>query len=165
MIHLFFPSLLTEGAEKGPYLSTNERRTFYEKGLRPAIELLLPLNVQEWPATFDDELFRAKKHSGAIAYQMKMIPAEVVGLLVDHIRQELRDNDVEWGHDCFILHTIRGTKGASKHSQNEDAATLALEEYLIRAHIPLEAIEADGEWWIDVGLEFSSAGGYCLQWT
>jgi hypothetical protein len=165
MIHIFFPSLFTDGREKGPYLSTDERRTFYEKGLRPAIELLLPLNIQEWPATYDGELFRAKKHSGAVAYQTKMIPAEVVPLLVDYICQELMDNDIEWGDECFILHTIRGTKGASKHSQNEHAAALALVEYLKRAHIPLESIVRDGQWWIDVGLEFSSAGGYCLQWT
>jgi hypothetical protein len=165
MIHLFFPSLWTERRTSGPYLTKEEKTLFYEKGLRPAIELLMPLSVDEWPATFQDELFRAKKtFGGGIAYQTKMIPAETVPLLVNQIREELTNNGIEWGGDIFVLHTIRGTKQASKHSKSGEAATIALAEYLRRSNISQASIENDGEWWIDVGLEFSSNLGFCLQW-
>jgi hypothetical protein len=167
MIHIFFPSLVTEERLKGrgPYLSDGERAAFYEKGLRPAIESLAPWDVSDWPTTFADELFRAKKRTGAMAYQTKMVMASVVPRLVGQIRQELADNDVEWGRDCFVLHTIRGTKAASHHSKTVDAAQQALEEYFESVFIDLETIRSEGEWWIDVGLEMSSEKGYCLQWA
>jgi hypothetical protein len=164
MLHIFLPSLVTEEREKGPYLTTDERKTFYEKGLRPAIEELLPGNVSEWPATVDNEMFRAKKHSGAFAYQIKMIPAYAVPLLADSIRENLDRHAVPWGEDLFVLHTIRGTKHSSKHSQNEEAAAHALNEHCYHARIPLESICNEGRWWIDVGLEFYSDNS-CLQWT
>jgi hypothetical protein len=165
MLHVFFPTLFTEGRSSGPCLTKDERAVFYECGLRPAIQALIPWNVQEWPATLDDELFRAKKRSGALSFQSKMIPAFAVPHLMDHIRQQLEENDIEWGNDCFVLHTVRGTKQASKHSKTEAAATLALEEYLESAQISLDSIDSEGEWWIDVGLEFSSREDYGLHWT
>src|SRR5579859_6979945 len=154
-LHAFLPLLLTEEREKGSYLSMNERKTFYEKGLRPAIEELLPGNVSEWPATVDNEMFRAKKHSGALAYQTKMIPSYAVPFLAQCIRDNLYQNNVSWGEGLFILHTIRGTKHCSQHSQNEEAARRALEEHCEQAGIPLDADQREGQWWIDIGLEFS----------
>jgi hypothetical protein len=161
-IHLFFPSLYS--VDKGPKLSTKERTTFYEKGLRPAIANISPWDHQDWPTTFEDENFRARKRSGAMAYQTKMVSAALVPHLVPEIRQELELNGVDWGHDIFVLHTIRGTKSASRHSKSQDAAEVTLARYMQSVDIDLDTIRSRGKWWIDVGLEFSSEDGYCLQW-
>src|SRR5204863_6400966 len=113
MIHLFFPSLYSEARSSGVYLTSEERATFYDQGLRPAIDNLCPLDGNDWPATYKGELFRAKKNSGAMAYQTKMLQSFTVPLLIDCIRDCLEDNDIHWARDCFVIHTVRGTKNGT----------------------------------------------------
>lgn len=162
MIHIFFPGLLAEG-RVGSQLTKDEKTKFYEFGLRPSIFSLLRQDVSDWPATYDAELFRAKKRSGYMSYQTKVLPQWILPFLADTIRAELVLNGVDWGEDLFFTHTIRGTKHGTQHSRNHDAAVEALSEYLEDAKIPQEATEV-GEWWIDVGMEFCSSHDACLQW-
>jgi hypothetical protein len=162
MIQIFFPSLYTE-ERKGAQMSRDEKREFYESGLRPTIENLAPHDASDWPATYDDEAFRAKKKSGAFAYQTKQFPQWLIPRFADTLREELKDNNVNWAEDFFFIHMIRGTKHGSQHSKDEQSASLALTEYLSDCKIPEEALD-DGDWWIDVGLEISSTEHACLQW-
>ena len=163
MIHLFFPSLYSEARQSGPFLLSEERKKFYELGLRPAIDHLVPLDSNDWPATYEGELFRARKHSGAMGYQTKMLQQYAVSLLVGTIRQKLLQRGVDWGRGIFVLHTVRGTKNGTKHSLDDHSVSVALREYLASIHLSANILEADGEWYIDVGVEFSSED-HCLQW-
>jgi hypothetical protein len=165
MIHLFFPSLYSESRTSRAYLTSKERKEFYEQGLRPAIESLVPLDRNDWPATYEGELFRARKQSGAMAFQTKMLQRFAVPHLIDHIRQSLSENGIDWAQDCLVMHTVRGTKNGTKHSLTEDAASLSLDEFLHSVHLSSAAIEQGGEWYIDVGVEFASSLDHCLQWT
>jgi hypothetical protein len=141
----------------------NEKKEFYELGLRPAVKALLPQNVSDWPTTVDTELFRAQKRSGAVAYQTKLIPQWVLSKLGETIRRKLADNRVVWADKFFFTHTIRGTKHSTQHSMDAQSAELALTEYLQDAQIPEQATR-QGEWWIDVAVELRSATDHCLQW-
>ncbi|KAF8806698.1 hypothetical protein BYT27DRAFT_7257387 [Phlegmacium glaucopus] len=81
-----------------------------DTGLCPTIENLAPHDASDWPATYDDEAFRAKKKSGAFAYQTKQFPQWLIPRFADTLREELKDNNVNWAEDFFFIHMIRGTK-------------------------------------------------------
>jgi hypothetical protein len=162
MIHIFFPSLLNDARTRS-HLSKEEKQIFYEKGLRPAVASLLPTDVSDWPATYDTELFRAQKRSGHMAYQTKMLPQWVLLSLVSTIRAKLARNSVDWGTTFFFTHTVRGTKDSTQHSRSNTASVIAFKEFLTDASISERGIRT-GQWWVDVGLEFSSGDGACLQW-
>lgn len=55
ILPVFIPELYNE--ERSQFLSQEEQEIFYEKGLRPAVERLLPDRANEWPATYSDEMF------------------------------------------------------------------------------------------------------------
>lgn len=147
----------------GSQLRKEEKATFYEKGLRPAIESYLPQDISDWPSTYESEVFRAKRKTGQLAYGTKVVPRWVVPNLADAIRDNLTDAEIPWGGSMFILHTIRGTKSATRHACEADDARLALGEYLTDADIP-EAATTSGTWWIDVGMEIMTEYLECLQW-
>lgn len=162
MIHIFFPRLVDE-RRTSPKLSGDQLRTFYVDCLRPSIATLLPENVSDWPASYDAEMFRARKRSGHVSYQTKMVHPWALGLLPHTMRAQLTANGIDWAEDFFFLHTIRGTKHGTQHSWDAESAELALHEYLFDASIPLTATE-EGIWWIDVAAEIRSDNTACLQW-
>jgi hypothetical protein len=162
MIHIFFP-LLVSPERAGVQLSKQEKQDFYEMGLHPTMDELDPFGISDWPPTYDTEAFRAQKHSGLMSYQTKMIPDWQVPNLSEKLRTVLTDNHVDWAEGFFFLHTIRGTKQSTRHAKNAEAAQQALEEFFDEANIPMESSQ-EGEWWVDVGLEFSSGTAACLQW-
>jgi hypothetical protein len=161
MIHIFFPSLFAK-ERRSSQLSKSEKVDFYELGLRPTIGVLLPDDVSDWPATYESEIFRAKRRTGYMAYQTKVLPEWILSSLATTLRNMLQENGVEWGEGFFFSHTIRGTKHGTQHSMGRRSAELALEEYLIDAKIPLHATQT-GNWFIDVGVEYSAVAT-CLQW-
>lgn len=137
---------------------------FYEVGLRPTIAELLPEDVSDWPPTYSAELFRARKNSGHMAYQSKMIPSTHVRDLGPTLRNHLRAWGVDWAEGFFFMHEVRGVKHAHQHSMNRHNAVLKLQELCEDIHLVDEAFEL-GEWWIDVGAEICSADQLCLQWS
>jgi hypothetical protein len=166
MIHIFFPRLTGTGMDEGrgsPRLTPDQLRTFYISCLRPSIATLLPENVSDWPASYDTEMFRARKRTGHVSYQTKLVQPWALRLLPDTMRTQLLVNGIDWAQDFFFLHTIRGTKHGTQHSWDAESAKIALHEYLLDARIPLVATE-EGTWWIDVAVEISSDEGACLQW-
>jgi hypothetical protein len=154
----FFPRLVGDG-RTGPSLSREEEESFYELGLRPSIARLLPDSVSDWPVTYNS----ARKCSGDIYLQKKIVDSWVLRLLPDSIRSELAKNGVRWAEDLFFSHNIRGTEHGTRHRCNVKSAQAALIDYLLDARIPLEATY-EGIWWIDVGLEITSDDDACLQW-
>lgn len=164
MIHIFFPSLVAED-RKGSQLSKSEKTDFYELVLRPTIATLLPDDVSDWAPTYEAEIFRAKKRTGYMAYQTKVLPQWVLGSLSGKLREVLVESGVEWCENFFFSHTIRGTKHGTQHSMDEASAEVALEEYLMDAKISIHATET-GFWFIDVGVEYSAVDRpECLQWS
>lgn len=123
--------------------------------------MLLPFDKNDWPATYDGEVFRAANRGGGVSYQTKEVNDLVVPELVGEIRMQLDNNDVEWGDGAFVIHMVRGTKASTKHTVSEGAARRALKEYLDGMDINLLDEE---RWYIDVGIEISSGIDNCLQW-
>lgn len=172
-LNIFFPGLWSKDRAKNPpaYRTTLKERSFwYEKGFRPAILSLLGQRVaSEWPATYETEEIRARKNRGGHAWATKMIPVDVVDRLMDRVRRKLVADatldreDVAWAQDFFVMHTIRGVKHATSHSPDFDEAEFHLRQFLLDAKIS-PAAHLLGTWWIDVGIEFSSDEGQCLQW-
>ncbi|KAF8525885.1 hypothetical protein BU17DRAFT_83390 [Hysterangium stoloniferum] len=167
MIHIFFPHLATPGRQS-PKMTKEEKVIFYQKGLCPTIEDSLPQHSSDWPSTYNTEMFRACKHSRYLSYQSKMLPQYIVGTIGDKIHNQLELNEIEWGHDIFFMHTVRGIKHSTQHSLDLVSVEMVLEEFLIEANLPpyiLDEEWREGQWWIDVGIEFSSEQKDCLQWS
>ncbi|KAF9033687.1 hypothetical protein BDP27DRAFT_1374978 [Rhodocollybia butyracea] len=95
-IHICFPNLATrEGGQQLKPLTLDQLRQFYEVGLRPTIAELLPEDVSDWAPTYQAELFRAKKSSGHMGYQLKMIPGTAQSRVVEEVLQ-IHSKDVVW---------------------------------------------------------------------
>ena len=171
-IHIVFPAFLAGIAlesQRPTRLSEDMVRTLYEKGLRPCIAQILPEAAHDWPPAYATELSSACADHGTPGchFRSLIIPPQLLSAFVLNLRQQLELNGVDWAEDFILFHTVRGMRHATRHRQSQDAvgqAALALEEALKIAHIPLHATES-GDWWINVGLEFSSDMGECLQWS
>ncbi|RDB15070.1 hypothetical protein Hypma_005467 [Hypsizygus marmoreus] len=145
-------------------LSQDELRIFYEKGLRPAVQQLLGDQAAEWPATYADEMFRARGRNGQLSFQTKVIPEWHLSELGDCIRACLAQNGCSWGNGMVFLHQIRGVKHSSSHNLDHDASQQAFEAFIADNNLDLTAIQSTGDWWIDVGVEISSEEANCLAW-
>jgi hypothetical protein len=154
-------------------------REFYDLGLRSYAEDALPDQVSDWPAGYAAENFCATKSSGQRAYRSVVMPEKAVPGFGDQLRGHLRRNGVDWAEGLFFMHTIRGIKLGTQHEKTRSDAELALQSMLINLHLPpdkppngedsdshqpLYRPYSEGSWWIDVGLEYSSQWGRCLQW-
>ena len=169
-IHIFFPNLandlLNSGQMDQPFTGI-----FYEKGLRPCIAEILPGVALNWPPDYLTAVSRACEELDTNSipgrnFRSEMIPPSLLGKFVSKLCQQLELNEIGWAEDFFFVHTVRGLKHATRHPKTQEAvglAALALDKALKIAHIPLHATSY-GSWWIDVGLEFSSKKGECLQW-
>lgn len=161
-IHILFPNLVSENRSSS-VLTQEEKATFYESVLRPAIQSLSPQCASDWPSTYSTEIFRAQKRSGHLAYQTKIVSAWLIDGLVNEMRSKIEESDTEWAKDFVFLHTLRGTKHGTQHQPTRNAAEVALLDYLNKANI-LETAMSSGDWYVDVALEFSSEEVHCLQW-
>ncbi|GLB33116.1 hypothetical protein LshimejAT787_0100010 [Lyophyllum shimeji] len=163
IIRVMIPELYHD-QRSSPRLSQDEQRIFYEQGLRPAMEELLGDKAAEWPATYDDEMFRARGKDGRLALTTKMFPEWLVDQLGDQIRASLQDHGCSWGTGLVFLHQVRGVKHSSSHSVDAECAQRALQDFIEENNLDLTSLQSSGEWWIDVGLEIASGEGNCLAW-
>jgi len=161
VVRVLFPEL--GKVKNSPSLSRDEHQIFYEKGLRPAIQELLGDLSAEWPATYNDEMFRARGRNGQLSFQTKVVSAWHVPFLSALLRHHLDLNNVSWAKGLVFLHQIRGVKHSSFHSFNSDSATKALHMF-VRANNLNYAIFSSGSWWFDVGIEIRSQAKNCLSW-
>ena len=146
-----------------PHLTQEDQKTFYEEGLLPAVQALCEDSAHEWPATYDDEMFRARGQNGTLSFQTKVIPSWSVRSLGKKIRAYLRRAGIPWGSGIVFLHQVRGVKHSSRHRLDNEAAREALMEFLRSVSLNPERVSLNGSWWVDVGVEISSEEN-CLAW-
>lgn len=162
-LRVFIPELHHE--DRSQFLSQQELEIFYQAGLRPAIERLEPEGANEWPATYADEMFRARGNNGQLNFQTKVLGDWLVPYLGDYIRSSLRDGGyAAWGEGLVFLHQIRGVKHANTHSIATGPARQALSDFMDQNELDPQLIHSPSPWWIDVGLEVDSKDGNCLAW-
>lgn len=164
MIHVLIPGL-HDPANPSPFLSQQDQKTFYEKGLLLVVHNLSERHAREWLATYDDEMFRATGRNGTFSFQTKMIHQSKVPDLATKIRMYLRLAGVPWWKEIVILHQVRGVKQTTGHDVDQDSANVALRDFLHTACLDFRTISSDGKWWVDVGFEISRFDGGChLVW-
>lgn len=128
----------------------------YDLCMRPAIETVLPQEAGHWPPSYAAEMIRIQRHvfGRGLAHGTLDLPA----FMVQRFGEELRDRvrALPFGENAFFLHTMRGTRGRSQHSPNdEDEMLAALAEYLSIFDVDLLDKR---KCWIDIGLEYRSPG-------
>jgi hypothetical protein len=163
MLRAFIPGLYNRYT-RSPFLSQEDHVTFYEQGLLPAVKELCGDRAAEWPATYTDEMYRARGRNGTLSFQTKMIPDWKVRSLGTTIRSKLREAGIPWAEGIIFLHQIRGVKDSTIHSVDGASALQALVEFLRKEHIDDRAIFTGGGWWIDVGIQVTSTAEECLAW-
>jgi len=163
MIRALIPGLYDEHT-KSPFLSQEDQTTFYEQGFLPAVRQLCTDRSAEWPAKYTDEMFRARGRNGGLSFASKMIPTWDVRELGSMIRTKLIEAGIPWATGITYLHQIRGVKDSSYHRVDQIGATQALRQFLEEEKLDQDEIMSTGSWWIDVGLQVSSASKDCLAW-
>jgi hypothetical protein len=164
MIRAFIPELYDE-ERASPILTQQEYAAFYEKGLRPAVWQLDDNDATEWPATYNDEMFRARSKAGHLSFQTKVMDTFVGWFLADYIRDALKERGSNWHHGLVFLHQVRGVKNSCRH--HEENAAASLEQFFNKLGLDLQQIrQSDAKCWIDVGLEVQSTAPFndCLAW-
>lgn len=145
-------------------MSQEHQTTFFEKGLRPAIAQLLPVEVLEWPSSYRDEFWRATGRSGQLKFSTRIIPKDVVLSLADAIRACLLANDVPWYEGLVILHQVRGVKHSSSHSPTALDAAYQLREFMESNNLNYRRLRRLPSCFVDVALSVVSDNGKCLAW-
>ncbi|KAL0575321.1 hypothetical protein V5O48_006650 [Marasmius crinis-equi] len=163
-IHIIFPALYDFTGAKCPSVTDEQKAEFYDMGIRPAIEELMPENASDWPPNYSSEVFRARQSTGRMAYGTKMMGPEFLEEFVRLLREKLELNQVLWAAEFRFIHTVRGVKLGNLHSPDAESAAIAQREFFAQNCIPIEATQS-GRWYIDIGMEFQSPDGQCLQWT
>lgn len=160
MVRVLIPDLHDD--TRSQFLSQEELKIFYEKGLRPAIQRLQIDNAAEWPPTYGSEMFRARGANGQLSFQTKVLPAWCLSVLGNYIRDALTGNGCSWGTGLVFLHQIRGVKHSTSHSCTGVAAVQALEVFLMDNDLPITLRDKTSNWWLDVGIEIASKDQHCL---
>jgi hypothetical protein len=128
-----------------------EQAVIFDAGIRPAIAQLLPENVQNWPATHHDAVWRARNHQRGLQYGTIPVPNWLVEDLGPAIRERL-EGQHPWTQDMVFMVQMKGVKEATRHNPTVAMAAQQLDQLLQPLNIH------DGTWYIDVGLELSQQG-------
>ena len=155
MLYVFFPRLYSDKRTQ-VHLTVEERRLVYEMGIRDAASHCNPTAIGDWPATFDDEVFRARNHARGFSWGTKLIAACDIVDFTDRLKEGL--SALEWGREIRFMTDIRGVKLANYHDLTQEYAEQCLEE------LTRELMTDNGTWFVDVGLELWESG-YAYQWT
>jgi hypothetical protein len=165
-LYAFIPALYTD--RRSSVLSQQEQKLFYEEGLRIAVHNLSPLSAEEWPATYSDEMFRARGHKGQLSFTTKMLGSWEVPNLATALTGALAEGHLtrSWAKGIVFLHQIRGVKHANGHEFTPAAALLSLRTFLEDNHLNYADLIRDkyAVSYVDVGLETSSAEDKCVAW-
>lgn len=162
ILRVFIPGLYNRHT-RSPFVSQEDHMTFYEQGLLPAVKELCGDRASEWPATYTDEMYRARGRNGTLSFQTKMIPDWQVSNLGDAIRGKLTEAGIPWADGIVFLHQVRGVKDSTIHSVDRESAQKAFVEFLRKENIVDWAILGGGHWWIDVGIQVT-LDKRCLAW-
>jgi hypothetical protein len=163
LVLVMLPDLHSEDRASSQ-LTQEEQKTFYEKGLRPAIERLTQTTASEWPATYSDELFRARGSNGQLSFCSKVVGEWLLPDLGNAIREALDENGCKWGKGLVFLHQLRGVKHSSPHGMQEGEASDALHAFLEMYNLTSILEDVTGKWRLDIGIEFRSSFDNCFGW-
>jgi hypothetical protein len=163
-IIIFFPGLYKKGEREGHKVANSDVALFFENVTRPSLLALMPdLRGVNLPPTFDAEMWRARSESGHFVTNGRVLSRSVVRELSGKLRDELeaaisRGVRLEWAREFFFLHQIRGVKDANAHHPID--AAHAIYQFVDDNNIDTQAItDYPDNWYVDVGLEISSATG------
>ncbi|KAJ3500113.1 hypothetical protein NLJ89_g9934 [Agrocybe chaxingu] len=163
VLRVLIPGLYNED-RNSPQLTQDELKEFYELGLRPAASQLLANGAANWPASYSNEMWRARSRTGTLAFQTTMFPGWLAVYLGDYIRMFLEENGrASWARGLCFLYQIRGTKGGYEHEPTRAAAAVSLGELLEDYDFPPDQASY-GKWCVDVGLEVRSVEEDCVAW-
>ena len=156
-IRCFFPRLYS-AQRTDVHLSQDELTQWYEHGIRPALSQMFPESIGDWAPTYKAELFRTSKQKGGFALGTKPIPDWSALIFGQALRNHLRINQIHWADDFLFQIQVKGMKTATFHACNQDAAQQAWDHFVRDYDIAI-----DGQWFADIGLEFSIPG-HALLW-
>lgn len=157
LLRLFLPGLYDPDTKSG-VVDQDHRAILYDQVIRLAVAAADPLGVHDWPTTFSAEVFRSRKPGGGYSYTTKALGAASIRRFSYALRDLLRTFD--WGKKPIFMVQVQGTKAFTAHSLDSlvpGSSQQALEDYTrgLRTY--------QGEWWIDVALEFVD-GQRALLW-
>jgi hypothetical protein len=132
------------------------KETIFECMRRAAINVVGHSESGHWPASFKAEMERARAPNGRLENSGKLIPEGKVARFGTEFLRIL--GEFSLGYQAYFHHEIRGTRGATQHS--ERLHTESLEAFLSAVHPSM--INQD-DWWIDIGHEIH-VPGQVLWW-
>ena len=137
-------------------LSEDIKAAIYDDGFRPALLDVAPEDLQNWPPTYKDSLFRARNKSGTLQFGTRSMSRWNVEEFSTRLKEELLLKHA-WARDMTYMIQIKGVKEGNRHNPNQADSQTALELFL--ADIDTN----DGTWFVDVGLEISE-NAKVYQW-
>ncbi|KAG8704322.1 hypothetical protein FRC08_002293 [Ceratobasidium sp. 394] len=185
LVRIFFPARYDPEQRKTKaspnYVGNGLLQTFYDRAVRPATTAVLPEELRrQWPARFNDELFRAGPHRreagearvrGRVMHQQtgREVHGQYFNEWLTDIRQRIdEDHELAFARGFFLLVEGKGLKNTNLSSHDPPEAKLADEGgNLIDADNPrttaikavlhdlVPAEFADDEWYIDIATSLS----------
>ena len=155
MLRIFFPRLYSENREH-VQLTVEERRIVYKRGIRIAAQRTNATAVGDWPATYDDEIFRARNHARGFSWGTRLVAACDIEEFTRHLEAAL--DKFDWAREIRFMTQIRSVKLGNYHDATQASAQTSLQEFT------QDVLTVDGVWYVDVGLELSESS-YAYQWA
>jgi hypothetical protein len=141
-----FPGLFMDGGSA--HLPAERKAEIYDDGIIPALTQVAPEDVQNWPPTYKDSLFRARNRTGTHQFGTKALASWEVDDFIRRLTESLSQRH-DWAREAVFITQIKGVKEAHRHNPNPRDSDQALTEFL-------SGIDAsEGTWFVDVGLEIS----------
>jgi hypothetical protein len=146
VVRILFPALFVEG--QTVQLHADRKADLYNNGIIPALTHVNPEDVQNWPPTYEDSLFRARNKNGTLQYGTRPLASFDVALFSQELKRRLTETHA-WARDMVYLIQIKGVKEANRHNPNDYDSETALQ------HLLSNLDTSSGTWFVDVGLEIS----------
>jgi hypothetical protein len=151
MVRVFFPHLY--GAPEAPEstrLSKTQQAQFYDLAIRKAVLEVCSDAASDWPISYQDEMFRAKKMGPGFAWGTKPVGSLDVEEFGQALRRFCEGSGESWMKDIVFQVQIRGLKLATCHDANPAQAQASFDLFTKDLDLTVP-----GQVWVDVGLEVS----------
>lgn len=158
-VRAFFPLLKYE-AGIPPKLTQEDFAHFYDRGLYPALQELIPAHLAHWPPTYEAAYALYRDSRGQIHFNSVDVPEAHLPDLARLLRQNL-SNHPRLG-SLFYQIEMRGTKGMYSFAFDDDEGRKDAFNNLVES-LDLAEVDIDS-WYIDVALEISKPF-HVVQWT
>ena len=157
---IFFPRLYNQ-SEPQAKLSNEHLAQLYDDCIRPAVIEVIPSHASHWPVNYSSAFQQAKDTRGRLHLGSIAIPAKQLVPFCEALRSHLET--IDSFKDTFFCHELRGLKGGTSHTQDEDG--MSIEEAFDAFFDNLDTTRIDEDnWLIDVALEIHDPGRV-VQWS